>query len=92
MDIEQQSIDGNLRGVLKILTEALGCSPEQLVEGLFLVGGDELLLDRSRSVQLLREGDIPGKDFMFVVTLLGPLHTCMNTKKINHEASSRSNG
>lgn len=82
MDIEQQSVDGNLRGVFKVLTEALGCSPEQLMEGLFLVGGDQLLLDRLRSIQLLREGDVPGEDFMFVVTLLGPLHTCMNKKKL----------
>ena len=82
MDIEQQSIDGNLRGILKVLTEALGCTPDQLMDGLFLVGGDQLLLDRLRSIQLLREGDVPGEDFMFVVTLLGPLHTCMNKKKL----------
>ena len=50
MDIEQQSIDGNLRGVLKVLTVALGCSPEQPIEGLFLVGGDQLLLDRIRPI------------------------------------------
>lgn len=75
MDTEQQSIDGNLRGVLEVLTEALGCSSEYLIEGRFLVAGDQLLLDRIGFIQLLRDGDAHREDFMFVITLLGPLHT-----------------
>ena len=82
MDIEQQSIDGNLKGILKLLTEALGCTSEQLMTGLFLIGGDQLLVDRVRSIQLLRATDVPGEDFRFIVTLLGPFHTLMNKKKL----------
>ncbi|KAF8416290.1 hypothetical protein EV426DRAFT_686853 [Tirmania nivea] len=82
MDIEQQSIDGNLRSILKLLTKALGYTPDELMNGLFLVGGDQLLLDRVRSIQLLRDGDVPGEDFQFVFPVLGPLHTLMNKKKL----------
>lgn len=54
-----------------------------VVPFLGLLSGNVLLLRvQIRSIQLLRDGDVPGEDFMFVVTLLGSLHTCMNKKKL----------
>lgn len=81
MDIEQSSIDGNLRGISRVLIEELGYSRQELMEGLFLVGGDQLLLDRVRSIQRWRESDVPGEDFSFVLPILGPFHTAMNYQK-----------
>lgn len=82
MDIPQDSIDGNHQSIHKILTEVLGYSMQDLMEGLFLIGGDQLLADRIRSIQKLMEGDVPGEDFSYIVVLLGPLHTLMNIKKL----------
>ncbi|RPB23674.1 hypothetical protein L211DRAFT_880930 [Terfezia boudieri ATCC MYA-4762] len=82
MDIPQDSIMGNHTSVRKILTEVLGYSLQEVMDGLYLVGGDQLLADRIRSIQKLMEGDIPGEDFSSVIMLLGPLHTLMNIKKL----------
>ena len=82
MDIPQDSIMGNHTSVPKILTEVLKYSLQEVMDGLYLLGGDQLLADRIRSIQKLMEGDIPGEDFLSVIVLLGPLHTLMNIKKL----------
>lgn len=82
MNIPQDSIAGNHTSVRKILTEVLGYSMQELMDGIFLVGGDQLLADRIRSLQRIMDGDIPGEDFSFLIVLLGPLHTLMNVKKL----------
>ncbi|KAF8471076.1 hypothetical protein BDZ91DRAFT_838517 [Kalaharituber pfeilii] len=82
MNIEQSSTAGNLQGIGRVLTSEFKYTKSDLAEGLFLVGGDQLLADRVRSIQKARESDVPGEDFSFVVPVLGPLHTCMNYKKM----------
>lgn len=81
-DIPQDSIVGNHTSIRKVLTETMKYSLQELMDGLFLVGGDQLLADRIRSLQKMMEGDVPGEDFSYVVALLGPLHTLMNVKKL----------
>ena len=90
MDIEQKSVDGNLKSIMKVFTKALGYTPQQLTNGLFMVGEDQLLLDHIHSIQLLRDSDILGEDFKFVLPVLGPLYTIMNKKKLimRHHLSS----
>ena len=81
-DIDQLTNSGNAKGIKKGLIEALGYSMHDLMQGRFLVRGDQLLLDRLRSQQHALEGDMPGENLMFVLPLLGPLHTMMNNKKL----------
>ncbi|RPB21215.1 hypothetical protein L211DRAFT_851587 [Terfezia boudieri ATCC MYA-4762] len=82
MDIPQDSIMGNHTSVRKVLTEVLKYSLQEVMDGLYLLGGNQLLADRIRSIQKLMEGDIPGEDFSSIIVLLGPLHTLMNIKKL----------
>ena len=60
----------------------MGYSNQALMGGVWVVGGDSMLVSRIRSIQLLREADVPGEDFKFVLPGLGPLHTLMNFMKM----------
>lgn len=81
MDIEQVSINGNMQSIQRALTAELKYSNQDLMEDIFLVGGDQLLLDRVRSIKRVQESDVPGEDFSYVNPLLGPLHTKLNKKR-----------
>lgn len=82
MDISQGTISGNRESIRNVLLKDLKYSLQELVDGIVFAGGDQLLADRVRSLQKLMEGDVPGEDFSFVITLLGPLHTLMNEMKL----------
>ncbi|RPB20180.1 hypothetical protein L211DRAFT_895066 [Terfezia boudieri ATCC MYA-4762] len=82
MDIEQSSTEGNLRGISRVLMDELKIPKDDFMQGIFLVGGDQLLAERVRSIQKQREGDIPGEDFSRVLPVLGAFHTNMNFKKM----------
>lgn len=82
MDIEQFSVDGNLESIKGVLSKDIGFSNDDLMKALVLVGGDLLLVMRVRHIQMLREFDVAGEDFKYVVPTLGPLHTIMNYLKM----------
>lgn len=82
MPIEQHSSDGNLEAIKLVLGRDLQKSNQELMESINLVCGDSLLVSRVRSIQLLRECDVPGEDFKFILPGLGPLHTLMNVTKL----------
>ncbi|KAF8457345.1 hypothetical protein BDZ91DRAFT_800597 [Kalaharituber pfeilii] len=82
MAIEQASTTGNLESIKRCLSKDLGYTNQDLMKGIYLVGGDHLLVSRVKSIQRLRESDVPGEDFKFVLPLLGPLHTAMNFMKM----------
>ena len=82
MPIEQHSSDGNLEAIKQVLGKDLQKTNQELMESINLVCGDSLLVSRVRSIQLLRECDVPGEDFKFILPGLGPLHTLMNMMKL----------
>lgn len=82
MPIEQHSSDGNLEAIKQVLGRDLQKTNQELMESINLVCGDSLLVSRVRSIQLLRECDVPGEDFKFILPGLGPLHTLMNMVKL----------
>lgn len=82
MDFNQASIDGNLECIKHVLTSEMGYTNQELMDGLVLAGGDTMLVSRVRSIQMLREADVPGEDFKFVLPGLGPLHALMNYIKM----------
>ncbi|KAF8424262.1 hypothetical protein BGX38DRAFT_1279448 [Terfezia claveryi] len=82
MDIEQSSTKGNLHGISRMLIDELKILKNDFIQGIFLVGGDQLLAERVHSIQKQREGDIPGEDFSGVLPVLGAFHTNMNFKKM----------
>lgn len=83
MQQEQHSIDGNLEVIKTVLCRDLGYSNQDLMGGFYLIGGDQMLVGQVRSIQMLRDSDVPGEDFRFVLPGLGPLHTLMNFVKMS---------
>ena len=82
MKIEQQSISGNLMGIKYAVEEELEITPEAGMEKLILIGGDQLLKDRVRTIMKQRESDVPGENFESIHAMLGMLHTMMNFAKM----------
>lgn len=82
MAANQASVEGNLDVIKEILNQEFGYSNQELMEGLFIVSGDQMLVGRVRMIQMLRECDVPGEDFRFILPGLGPLHTLMNFLKM----------
>lgn len=82
MDYEQASIDGNLKCIKHVLVNEMGYDDQELMEGVFLAGGDTMLVSRVRSIRMLRETHVPGEDFKFMLPGLGPLPTVMNYMKM----------
>ncbi|KAF8416868.1 hypothetical protein EV426DRAFT_721563 [Tirmania nivea] len=80
--VEQSSTEGNLRGISRVLMDELKIPKDDFMQGIFLVGGDQLLAERVRGIQKQREGDVPGEDFSGVLPVLGAFHTNMNFKKM----------
>ena len=82
MPFEQSSTDGNLEAIKLVLGRDLLKTNQELMQSINLVCGDSMLVSRVRSVQLLREYDVPGEDFKYILPGLGPLHTLMNMMKL----------
>lgn len=82
MAANQASVEGNLEVIKEILNQELGYTNQELMEALFIVAGDQMLVGRVRMIQMLRECDVPGEDFRFILPGLGPLHTLMNFLKM----------
>ena len=82
MSFKQASVDCNLKYIKLVLGRDFGYSTQDLIQEIFLVGGDSMLVSRVRSIQMLRECDILGEDFKFILPSLGPLHTLMNMIKM----------
>ena len=82
MPIEQSTTVGNLQGIQRVLTQEFKYSKSDMADGLFLVGGNQLLAEQVRGIQKARESDVSGEDFSGIIPILEPLHTVMNYKKM----------
>ena len=82
MSANQASVEGILDVIKEILNSKLGYSNQELIEGLFIVSGDQMLVRRVMMIHMLQECDVLGEDFRFILPALGPLHTLMNFMKM----------
>ena len=82
MRSEQASVKGNQEGIDQALFGELRYTKQNMAEGIVIVGRDQLLEDRVRTIQKLKEYDVPGENYQGVQASLGPLHTGMNFKKL----------
>jgi hypothetical protein len=90
MPFDQGTVDGNGDSLLHAATVECGYSKEQLEEILILVSGDQLTMDRARSLRTLKEGETYGNRFNWVLPLVGLFHLSMNFLKMfmkNHMGS-----
>lgn len=82
MDFEQMTIAGNLKSVKHVLEHNFAYSLDYLIKCLVLCGGDQLFVERMRQIQRMRESDVAGENYQYIVTLLGTLHLMMNLGKL----------
>ncbi|RPB18406.1 hypothetical protein L211DRAFT_854149 [Terfezia boudieri ATCC MYA-4762] len=75
--IPQSTMDGNMMSIYHYLKKRMGFSDMDFTEFLIPAGGDQVFSERIRTVQMLKEGDIPCENFSFIVPLLGMLYCLM---------------
>jgi hypothetical protein len=90
MSFDQGTVDGNGASLTHAATIECGYAPDMLEQILVLVSGDQLTMDRIRSLRLLRADGTYGSRFNWILPLMGFFHLAMNFLKIflkNHLGS-----
>jgi hypothetical protein len=87
---DQGTVDGNGDSLAHATTVECGYSQDTLERMLILVNGDQLTMDRARSLRLLNAGATYGNRFNWVLPLMGFFHLSMNFLRMflkNHTGS-----
>ncbi|KAI5780464.1 hypothetical protein EDC01DRAFT_633336 [Geopyxis carbonaria] len=82
MDVEQGSVDGNRESLRRATLKELGYSQNDLIDIVVLVSGDQLTMDRYRSLRALHETDLLGEQFNWIIPIMGLFHLSMNYLKM----------
>jgi hypothetical protein len=82
MTFDQSTTDGNGQSLNHAATVECGYSKSELEEILILVSGDQLTMDRIRSLRYLKQSDTWGNRFNWPLPLLGLFHLAMNYLKM----------
>jgi hypothetical protein len=78
MTHEQGSISGNLAAINDIIFNELGYSEDDLAKMILPVSGDQLTMDRLRSIEHLLSHDLVGARHNGMLRMLGLFHMMMN--------------
>jgi hypothetical protein len=82
MTFDQSTTDGNGQNMNHAATVECGYSKSELENTLILVSGDQLTMDRIRSLQVLKRSDTWGNRFNSALPLLGLFHLEMHFLKM----------
>ncbi|KAI5781420.1 hypothetical protein EDC01DRAFT_632698 [Geopyxis carbonaria] len=86
MDVEQGSVDGNRESLKRATLRVSICQTflcqEDLIDIIMLVSGDQLTMDRYRSLRALHDTDVLGEQFNWVLPIMGLFHLTMNYLKM----------
>jgi hypothetical protein len=82
MTYDQSTIDGNGDSLRHASSVECGYTKEELENILILVSGDQLTLDRIRSLQFLKKSDTWGNRFNWAFPLMGLFHLSLNYIKM----------
>jgi hypothetical protein len=82
MTFDQSTIDGNGDSLTHSAMVECGYQPHELEEILVLVSGDQLTMDRIRSLRFLKQNDTWGNRFNWALPMVGLFHLSMNYLKM----------
>jgi hypothetical protein len=82
MTFDQSTTDGNGQSMNHAATVECGYSKSELENMLILVSGDQLAMDRIRSLRVLKRSDTWGNRFNWAMPLLGLFHLEMHFLKM----------